>query len=108
MSRHCTIPTSTRRRGTGFGPATRHGSSAATVLPSRVEACRVIAQSRLLREGEDPVLDRQHATAHPLLPSFLAALKHVASLHNPDFYEKERIRFWTGNTPRLIRCYRPS
>ncbi len=41
-----------------------------------------------------------------LPPSFLAALKHVASLHNPDFYEKERNRFWTGNTPRLIRCYR--
>ena len=30
MSRHCTIPTSTKRRGTGFGPATRHGSSAVT------------------------------------------------------------------------------
>ncbi len=41
-----------------------------------------------------------------LPPSLLAALKHVASLHNPDFYEKERNRFWTGNTPRFIRCYR--
>lgn len=41
-----------------------------------------------------------------LPPFLLAALKHVASLHNPDFYEKERNRFWTGNTPRLIRCYR--
>ena len=41
-----------------------------------------------------------------LPPSLLAALKHVASLHNPDFYEKERNRFWTGNTPRIIRCYR--
>jgi hypothetical protein len=27
-----------------------------------------------------------------LPPSLLAALKHVASLHNPDFYEKERNR----------------
>ena len=33
-------------------------------------------------------------------------VEHVASLHNPDFYEKERNRFWTGNTPRFIRCYR--
>ncbi len=41
-----------------------------------------------------------------LPPSLLAALKHVASLHNPAFYEKERNRFWTGNTPRFIRCYR--
>jgi superfamily II DNA or RNA helicase len=40
-----------------------------------------------------------------LPPSLVAALKHVASLHNPEFYEKERNRFWTGNTPRFIRAY---
>ncbi len=40
-----------------------------------------------------------------LPPSLLAALKHAASLHNPDFYEKERNRFWTGKTPRFIRAY---
>ena len=39
-------------------------------------------------------------------PALLAALKHAASLHNPVFYEKERNRFWTGNTPRFIRSYR--
>jgi superfamily II DNA or RNA helicase len=43
-----------------------------------------------------------------LPPALLAALKHAASLHNPEFYEKERNRFWTGNTPRLIRTYRES
>ena len=36
----------------------------------------------------------------------IAALKHAASLANPEFYERERNRFWTGKTPRLIRCYR--
>ena len=36
----------------------------------------------------------------------MAALKHAASLHNPEFYEKERMRFSTWNTPRFIRCYR--
>jgi hypothetical protein len=41
-----------------------------------------------------------------LPPALLAALKHLASLPNPDFYEKERNRFWTGDTPRFIRCYR--
>ena len=41
-----------------------------------------------------------------LPPALLAALKHVASLHNPEFYEKEQNRFWTGGTPRFIRCYR--
>ena len=39
-------------------------------------------------------------------PAMLAALKHLASLHNPDFYEKEKLRFSTWNTPRFIRCYR--
>jgi superfamily II DNA or RNA helicase len=40
-----------------------------------------------------------------LPPELLAQLKHVSSLHNPAFYEKERGRRWTGNTPRFIRCY---
>ena len=39
-------------------------------------------------------------------PALLAALKHLASLHNPDFYEKEKQRFSTWNTPRFVRCYR--
>jgi hypothetical protein len=39
-------------------------------------------------------------------PALVAALKHAASLHNPEFYEKERMRFSTWNTPRFIRCYR--
>jgi superfamily II DNA or RNA helicase len=40
-----------------------------------------------------------------LPPTLLAALKHLASLHNPAFYEKERLRFSTWDTPRMIRCY---
>jgi len=40
------------------------------------------------------------------LPStLLAGLKHLASMHNPAFYEKERLRFSTWDTPRMIRCY---
>lgn len=39
-------------------------------------------------------------------PALLSALKHLASVHNPEFYEKERLRFSTWNTPRFIRCYR--
>ena len=41
-----------------------------------------------------------------LPPALLAAFKHAASLPNPEFYEKERNRLWTGKTPRFIRCYR--
>jgi superfamily II DNA or RNA helicase len=39
-------------------------------------------------------------------PALLAALKHLASVHNPEFYEKERMRFSTWNTPRFVRTYR--
>ena len=39
-------------------------------------------------------------------PALLATLKHLASLHNPEYYEKERLRFSTWNTPRFLRCYR--
>jgi superfamily II DNA or RNA helicase len=40
-----------------------------------------------------------------LPPPMLALLKHTASLHNPEFYEKERLRFSTWGVPRLLRCY---
>lgn len=39
-------------------------------------------------------------------PALLSALKHLASLHNPEFYERERLRLSTWRTPRFIRCYR--
>ncbi|CAN5768018.1 DEAD/DEAH box helicase [soil metagenome] len=38
-------------------------------------------------------------------PSVIAAFKHLASIHNPVFYEKQRMRFSTWDTPRFIRCY---
>jgi superfamily II DNA or RNA helicase len=40
-----------------------------------------------------------------LPPALVAALKHLASIHNPAFYEKQRMRFSTWDTPRFIRCY---
>lgn len=40
-----------------------------------------------------------------LPPSLPAELKHLASLHNPLFYERQRLRLSTHQTPRLIRCY---
>jgi len=38
-------------------------------------------------------------------PWLLSRLKHLASLHNPMFYERQRLRFSTWNIPRFIRCY---
>lgn len=40
------------------------------------------------------------------LPIWMVAdLKHLSSLHNPEFHKRQRLRFSTWNTPRLVRCY---
>lgn len=41
-----------------------------------------------------------------LPPQVVAALKHLGSISNPEFFEKQRMRFSTWDTPRFIRCYR--
>ncbi len=40
-----------------------------------------------------------------LPPSLLASLKHLASLHNAEFYDKQRMGFSVWKTPRFLRCY---
>jgi len=40
-----------------------------------------------------------------LPPAVVAALKHLGSIANPEFYEKQRMRFSTWDTPRFISCY---
>jgi superfamily II DNA or RNA helicase len=39
-------------------------------------------------------------------PAVIAALKHLGSIANPEFYEKQRMRFSTWNTPRFVCSYR--
>ena len=81
------------------------GPSAAVYLRPRVSAQadpkppdRVVA-----RAGAMLAVDRIG-----LPPALIASLKHLASLHNPKFYENERLRFSNHDTPRFIRCYRES
>jgi superfamily II DNA or RNA helicase len=40
-----------------------------------------------------------------LPPQLIAALKHAASFHNPEFYRRQNQRFSTFNSPRLICCF---
>lgn len=40
-----------------------------------------------------------------LPPALLGSLKHAASLNNPEFYKREKLRLSTYQTPRFIRCY---
>ena len=67
------------------------------------------AQSKTHRLPPNPIrvhgsqlVDRQHRA----IDGSGRSVESAASLANPEFYEKERNRFWTGKTPRLIRCYR--
>ncbi|OHC65243.1 MAG: hypothetical protein A2040_08905 [Rhodocyclales bacterium GWA2_65_19] len=39
-------------------------------------------------------------------PWLLSQVKHLASLHNPQFYKNERQRRSNHQTPRFIKCYR--
>lgn len=40
-----------------------------------------------------------------LPPSLLSSIKHLASLRNPVFYERDRLRLSNYRTPRFIKCY---
>lgn len=40
-----------------------------------------------------------------LTPAAMSTFKHAASLVNPKFYELQRLRKWTGDTPRFITGY---
>jgi superfamily II DNA or RNA helicase len=78
------------------------GPDAATYRKGRVSAGALKPPAEIsARMGAMLAIDRIGVP-----PALLAALKHAASLHNPEFYEKERMRFSTWDTPRFIRCYR--
>ena len=38
-------------------------------------------------------------------PWMLSQIKHLASFHNPKFYERQKLRLSTFQIPRFIRCY---
>lgn len=38
-------------------------------------------------------------------PWMLSQIKHLASFHNPKFYERQKLRLSTFQVPRFVRCY---
>ena len=48
---------------------------------------------------------RIQVSAAGLPPALLATLRHAASLANPAFYDRERRRLSTWDTPRFLRLY---
>ncbi|MFY9468503.1 MAG: DEAD/DEAH box helicase family protein [Solirubrobacterales bacterium] len=39
-------------------------------------------------------------------PALMSALKHAATLHNPEWHKRSSLRLSTHSTPRFVRCYR--
>jgi superfamily II DNA or RNA helicase len=84
---------------------------AATLRP--VNAGPAVSFAELARQGGPPpppvirgqLTGRLSIERSGLPPAILAALKHLSSIANPEFYEKQRMRFSTWNTPRFITCY---
>lgn len=77
------------------GPGVRHlHASGATRMHPPAPA---VIRSRL---GSGLSLERAG-----LPPALLGSLKHAASLHNPEFYKRERRRLSTYGVPRFVRCY---
>src|SRR6266540_98024 len=48
---------------------------------------------------------RQSVAKTGLPPWLLVSVKHLASLHNPEFYQRQKLRLSTWQTPRFVRCY---
>jgi superfamily II DNA or RNA helicase len=38
-------------------------------------------------------------------PLMASQMKHLASFHNPKFYERQKLRLSTFQVPRLVKCY---
>ena len=68
----------------------------ATATKIHVEAPAVLS----MRSGARLVL-----SSSDLTPSLLSTLKHAASMSNPAFYERQRLRKSTWDTPRYLRSY---
>jgi superfamily II DNA or RNA helicase len=71
-----------------------------------------IGRCRVARPGPDPPLTIPAILGSTLAidrigmpPALLASLKHIASVHNPEFHQRQQLRLSTWNTPRMIRCY---
>ncbi len=48
---------------------------------------------------------RLHVDKAGLSASMLAAMKHLASMHNPEFHKRQRLRLSTWQTPRIVAAY---
>ena len=81
------------------------------LAPMRTGRDEAAAWRRSARQPKGPALIAVTADARlrvdksGLSTSILAAIKHLASVANPEFFAKQRLRLSTWQTPRVIRAY---
>ena len=66
---------------------------------------RAARSSKAPARLEGTVDAQLHVDKAGLSSSMLAALKHLASMHNPEFHKKQQLRLSTWHTPRIIPAY---
>ncbi|WP_412075660.1 TOTE conflict system archaeo-eukaryotic primase domain-containing protein [Streptomyces xanthophaeus] len=85
-----------------LGPLQVGPSPTAPTLPARPRRSALGTAPKTVKAKAGAML-RIATTGLP--PQLVAALKHAASFHNPEFYRRQNQRFSTFNTPRLICCF---
>ena len=89
----------------------RRAANSAGKVAVAAEVTRLTAPSSTkTRPPAPPVLSVRLATGirleqAELTPGLAATLRHAASMHNPEFYERQRMRASTYNIPRFLHCY---
>ena len=83
-----------------FG-AVRAGSAVDRLHPATATKIEVAAPATV----EMTVGAQVRVAAAGLPPALLATLRHAAAIPNPLFYDRERRRLSTWDTPRFLRLY---
>lgn len=77
------------------------GASTERIRPATATQIKVAGAATLsVRSGATLILSSAQLT-----PSFQSTLKHAASMSNPAFYDRQRLRKSTWDTPRYLRSY---
>ncbi len=85
-----------------LGPLKAGPSPTSPALPARPRRGGLGQAPATVKAVAGPML---HIATAGLPPQLVAALKHAASFHNPEFYRRQNQRFTTFFTPRLVCCF---
>lgn len=72
------------------------------ILPSNKQKFERI--NNLPNSIEIVIANRIYIKEEKLPSKFINLLKYTATFHNPEFYKKQKLRFSTYSTPRVITC----